>query len=460
MSVFTRDALEGSPLADLHAIASELGIDGFRRLRKDDLIGVILERQPGGVPAGDEAPAASDGDAPPPRPRRTRGGRGRSTSAVDADDDDVPEAAADEAADEDRERTPRSRSRRSEGRRGEGRRRDGERREDDGTRDRDGARDRDEVDRTVEGVVDVLANGSAFIRVGGAGTTSDDDVYVSGAQVRRCELVSGDSIAGPVRRPRRSERYASLIRVETINGGAADEVAIGTPYDELPAAFPGTPIAFKAKDATLKQIADLAPIGRGSRVSVVGPHGSGRTTTLRLLAIELAAEEGVELAVVLAGSRPEEAAEWAAAELTPAASASLASSAEAQLQAVERAIDTGRRVAARGGHAAVVIDALDNLPAGAARRALAAARNVPDGGTLTVIAAAREQVGGETTVIALDGAASYAERRPVLDPAHSATLRLELLVGARKATTVVKNRAKASAPAKAAKAPADTADAE
>ncbi len=449
MSVFTRDALEGSPLADLHAIASELGIDGFRRLRREDLIQAILERQPGGVPAGDEAP---DEEAPPPRARRSRGGRGRSRAAVDADGGDHAEEA-EEVSDEAREPAPRTRSRRSEGRRGEGRRREGEHRDDDGGRDRDGGRD--EVDRTVEGVVDVLANGSAFIRVGGAGTTSDDDVYVSGAQVRRCELVTGDTIAGPVRRPRRSERYASLIRVETINGGAADEVAVGTPYEELPAAFPGTPIAFKAKDATLKQIADLAPIGRGSRVSVVGPHGAGRSTTLRLLAIELSAEEGVELAVVLAGSRPEETAEWTAAELTPVTVASLAASSEAQLQAVERAIDTGRRVAARGGHSAVVIDALDHLPAGAARRALAAARNVPDGGSLTVIAAAREQVGGETTVITLDGAASYSERRPVLDASQSGTLRLELLVGARKATTVVKNRAKTTAPAKA---PAATAE--
>ncbi len=70
---------------------------------------------------------------------------------------------------------------------------------------------------------------------------------------------------------------------------------------------------------------------------------------------------------------------------------------------------------------------------------------MPDGGSLTVIAAGHAAVGGETTVITLDPAASYAARRPVLDPAGSATLRLEALVGARKATTIVKNRAKALA---------------
>ena len=60
MTVLHRDALEASPLADLHAIASELGIDGYRRLRKADLVDRILEHQ------GDEpvtaAPEVADED--------------------------------------------------------------------------------------------------------------------------------------------------------------------------------------------------------------------------------------------------------------------------------------------------------------------------------------------------------------------------------------------------------------
>ena len=34
MSVLDREALDDSPLADIHAIASELSIDGYRRLRE------------------------------------------------------------------------------------------------------------------------------------------------------------------------------------------------------------------------------------------------------------------------------------------------------------------------------------------------------------------------------------------------------------------------------------------
>ena len=58
MSVIDRSDLEASPLADLHVIASELGLDGFRRLRKADLIDAIVARQAG----GDAEPAAGDAD--------------------------------------------------------------------------------------------------------------------------------------------------------------------------------------------------------------------------------------------------------------------------------------------------------------------------------------------------------------------------------------------------------------
>ena len=54
MSILDRDALSASPLADLHALASELSIDGYRRLRKDDLIDAIIARQ-GGSPAEEVA---------------------------------------------------------------------------------------------------------------------------------------------------------------------------------------------------------------------------------------------------------------------------------------------------------------------------------------------------------------------------------------------------------------------
>jgi transcription termination factor Rho len=392
MSVFSRDALEGSPLADLHAIASELGIEGFRKLRKADLIKAIIIDQ-GGDPGPDPEPVEAEDDADtadkPARPSRSRRSSSRSSSREG------------------------SGSRESGGSRGG---RGGSRSE----------RGSSGEEKSVEGTIEVLGNGSAFVRVKPPGQ-SDDDVYVSAAQVRRCEHASGDKVTGPARPARRSERYPSLVRVLTINGSSADEVSVGTPYDKLEAAFPSKLISFAGKNATLKAISSSSPFGRGSRVSVVGPFASGRSTTLRMLAAELAAVEDIELSVALAGSRPEERAEWVAAGIEPGSVESLVASSDAQSKAVERAIDTAKKVTAKGGHSAVVIDSLDDLSTAAARKALGAARSVPSGGSLTIIAASRQPVGGETTLIYLLPQDGGKIGDPVVDKAHSKTLRSALL---------------------------------
>src|ERR1700686_2264869 len=194
MAVLERSELEASPLADLHAIADQVGLDGFRRLRKADLIDTILKRMGGdeGDRAAAGAPAKEEeqGEQREPAARRRRGGG-------------PPGAGA-------------GAERESEGRASS-------------TREApagEAVEDRDSQDRIAEGIVELLGNGSAFLRVDPP-EPSDEDVYISAAQVRRCELVSGDRVSGPVRTPRRSERYPSMARVDTINGVSAEAVAEG-----------------------------------------------------------------------------------------------------------------------------------------------------------------------------------------------------------------------------------------
>lgn len=393
-SVMDRSALEQSPLADLHLLANELGVDDFRRLRKPDLIDALLARQAGGeAPAPDEPVEAPAPDEPveapeapaeeEKKPRRSRRGRGRARDAEPAATEESTEAAA--PPDEDQ-------------------------------------------DRSVEGVVELLANGSGFLRLAPPETT-DDDVYISGAQVKRCELVSGDRISGPVRPPRRSERFPSLVRVDTINGRPAEEVAEGTRFEDLPVAWPAERIELGSEDPTVKAIEWLTPFGKGSRVTIIGPPRAGKSEALRRLAEALAGREGLEVIAVLAGARPEEIADWQAGPLAPVAALSFAASPDAQAQAIEQTVEHGRRVAARGGDAVVLADGLEHVQPAAARRILAAARNIADGGSLTIIATTLGPVGGETTVVALDPTATALARFPALQLALSGTLRAELLVG-------------------------------
>jgi transcription termination factor Rho len=293
----------------------------------------------------------------------------------------------------------------------------------------------------AEGVVELLGNGSAFLRVHPP-EASDEDVYISAAQVRRCELVSGDRVTGPLRMPRRSERYSSLIRVETINGAPAGEVSEGARYDERPVAYPSERLALDGGDATLEAIQWLTPFGRGSRVLITGPARAGKTEILGRLLGALSGHENLEVTLLLAGVRPEEVAEWGEGPIAPATTLSFAASADAQGQAVERAIETAKRTAARGGDALVLIDTLDGLHPHAARKVLATARNLTDGGSLTIVATATRTYGGETTVIALDPSLVDAGGPP-LDLTASGTVRAELLVGDDGAAAIAKARASA-----------------
>jgi transcription termination factor Rho len=432
MSIVDRAALESSPLADLHAMASELSIDSYRRLRKAELIDAILSRQ-----EGTEASVASPGDEPEEQDDRPE-------ELPDAEE--LAEAVADELKDDDSAGKRRRRGRR--GGRGRGAGREEEADEDSAAEPSADGEEREERDErasaeeATEGVVELVPNGSGFVRVN-PGEQSDDDVYISAAQVKRCELLSGDRVSGPRRPPRRSEKFASMIRIDTINGRPAEEVADSARFDDLPAAFPSELLPLGAEDPTMAAIELVAPIGKGSRVTITGERATGKTEALRRVVFSLVGQDDLHLLLVLIGVRPEEISDWEAGPLKPAAALNFAASADAQSQALEPVIDQARRWAARGSHAVVLIDTLDGLHPQAARKALASARRMLGGGTLTVIATASAAVGGETTVIALDASKARAGSFPAVDIGGSATMRPELLVGEEGAEALARTRAQA-----------------
>ena len=346
-SVLDRSALEQSPLADLHLLANELGVDGFRRLRKADLIDAILARQAG------------------ERPRRRRRGRRRRRAPTTPRTRRRREPRAEDAA-ASRRAARASRPRADDGR---ARRDDAARRPSAATaaaatatrrgRDRSAATTpaEDKRRRGRRRAARPTAPASSACR---RREPTDDDVYVSAAQVKRCELVSGDRVAGPVRPPRRSERFPSLVRVDTINGRPADEVAEGTRFEDLPVAFPAERLELGSEDPTVKAIEWLTPFGKGSRVVDRRP-GARRQERGAAPHRRRArpSEGGVELSVVLAGVRPGGGRRVAERPGRARRAVTFAASADAQAQAVEQAVEQGRRVAARGGDAVVLIDTLE-----------------------------------------------------------------------------------------------------
>ncbi len=96
MSVLDRSALTESPLADLHTVASELSIDGYRRLRRPELIDAILDRQ-GGVESAPSDDAPAEEAAPKPRTRSRRPRKSDAADTADAAEIAAPADIADVA---------------------------------------------------------------------------------------------------------------------------------------------------------------------------------------------------------------------------------------------------------------------------------------------------------------------------------------------------------------------------
>ena len=390
MSVLQRRELEDSPLADLHAIASELGIEGYRALRREDLVAAVLstqggeeqEAEPVDIHAAGEQGGSDGAPALSPEPE----------VLVPAEPEPLAVAPEGEAPDE-----PAA----------------AETATDAGTPE--------EVDKgeVATGTLDILPNGSGFIRVGATGQSSDD-VYVSPAQIRRCELRAGDEVSGPVRPARRSERHPSLVRVSSVNGGDAEPPEERPHFTDLTAVHP-------TERLPVPPALDALPIGKGSRVAIAGVPGAGATRLLRGMARTIADGGGdILLTVVLVGARPEEVTEWEREEGIGVAGGSFDRSLEAQTQAAELAIERAKRAVERGRHAVVMIDSLESLPPGPARRLFGAARKTEEGGSLTVVAAvgsSPEPLRQASTRVTLDGAAD----EPTLLPARSGTQRADLL---------------------------------
>jgi transcription termination factor Rho len=374
VSVLQRKQLEDSPLADLHAIASELGLEGFRTMRRDALIGAILRAQGAeDEPAAGEAERAAAEELGPDEVPSDEALEGPSGAAAAPSAEEEPTAApplAEEAAPEPVEEKPEPVEEEPE---------PVEEEPEPVEEEPEPVEEAEAPPETVvTGVLDILANGSGFIRVDAA-SQSRDDVYVAPAQIRRCELRAGDEVGGPVRPPRRNERHPSLVRVETVNGGDAE------PPEERPWFGDLTPVFATARLAAPSAL-KAAPFGRGSRVAIAAPPGTGSTPLLGDIAEALHGLDDVDVRVVLVGVRPEEVTEWRRREGLEVVGGSFDRSPDAQAQAAELAIERAKRLVERGAHAAVLVDSLDALPGGAQRRVFGAARATEEGGTLTVVA--------------------------------------------------------------------------
>jgi len=261
------------------------------------------------------------------------------------------------------------------------------------------------------GILEIMSEGIGFLRATNY-RISDQDVYVSQAQLRKYDLRAGDLVIGQVRPPRESERHFGLLKVESINGlepetGNSRRVV----FENLTPIFPEVRFDLEIEHDTLapRLINLIAPIGRGQRGLIVSPPKAGKTTILKQIANSISTKyPDVHLIIALIGERPEEVTDMDRSVDAEVVASTFDEPVTAHVRTAELALERAKRLVEIGRHVVILMDSITRLaraynlvvnPSGRTlsggmdpsalyppKKFFGAARNVEDGGSLTIIA--------------------------------------------------------------------------
>jgi transcription termination factor Rho len=397
--------LERKRLSDLHQIASQLGIEQYRKYRKPELAQMIYKvateqaaeqaavRQDGPVQAAPEAPV-SNGEAGAAETREASraaqapvmDGFGETDTATVEDPTVIEKYRREKVQEQPRQR-------------------------------QESRPDRGE-ELIQSGILDVLPDGFGFLRTGGY-SQSKGDVYVSTSQIKRFNLRRGDYVVGQIRPARDGEKYPAMVRIETINGREPQKGRWRPNFDDLTPLYPmeRLRLEWKPNDIAPRVIDLVAPIGKGQRGLVVSPPKAGKTTILKQIAQSIAANyPEVKLMVVLADERPEEVTDWQrSVKEAEVVASTFDQPADNHTAVAELVLERVKRLVEEGEDVVVLLDGITrlsrayNLAAPASGRILSggvdsaalyppkkffgAARNIENGGSLTILATALVETG-------------------------------------------------------------------
>jgi len=413
--------LSAMTLPKLKEVATQLGIDGAAKLKKDALVTAIADLQA----ANREAAKAEREARREARNAKKRGNKENSnnSNANSSDDEgDDEESSASDSADSNSGRD-RNRDRNDRGRdRGRDRNRDRQGRD---RGDRGGREEReiviseDDVLLPVGGIADIMES-YAFIRTGGY-LPSPNDVYISLQQVRRFGLRKGDVVTGAVRQPRegeRREKFNALVRLDTINGVTPDEARNRVEFSKLVPLYPQERLRLETEPniLTTRVIDLISPIGKGQRGLIVSPPKAGKTMVLQSIANAITTNNPeCHLMVVLVDERPEEVTDMQRSVKGEVIASTFDRPADDHTTVAELAIERAKRLVELGHDVVVLLDSITrlgrayNIAAPASGRILSggvdsaalyppkkffgAARNIEDGGSLTILATALVDTG-------------------------------------------------------------------
>ena len=320
-----------------------------------------------------------------------------------------------------------------------------------------------------EGVLETLPDGFGFLRSPDSNyLPGPEDIYVSPSQIRRFNLRTGDTVGGPIRPPKESERYFALLRVDAVNAAPPEARANLVAFDDLTPLFPNQRLVLEhdPKNLSTRIVDLLCPIGLGQRCLIVSPPRAGKTVLLQDIAHALAANHpDVTLQVLLIDERPEEVTDMVRSVKGEVVSSTFDEPASRHIQVAEMVLDKAKRLVEHGRDVVILLDSITRLaraynavaPASGKvlsggidanalhkpKRFFGAARNIEEGGSLTIIATALVDTGSRMDDVIFEefkgtgNAEIHLDRKlmekrvfPCLDVARSGTRKEELLQAA------------------------------
>ena len=133
---------------------------------------------------------------------------------------------------------------------------------------------------TGSGVLQMLQDGFGFLRAMESNyLPGPDDIYVSPSQIRRFGLRTGDTVEGPIRAPKESERYFALLQVSKINFEDPEKARHKIAFDNLTPLYPNKQLVMEVENVKITKNPDLtprlidlvSPIGKGQRSLIISP---------------------------------------------------------------------------------------------------------------------------------------------------------------------------------------------
>jgi len=480
----TTTELAAMTLPKLKEVASQLGIEGAAKLKKDALVSAI-----GDLQAANREAAKAEREAR--REARNAKRSNKKSDDSDSSEQDANDNSRNSSDDEDdnssdnrndrndrgdrNDRNDRNRNRRDRN----GRNRDRSGRDRNGREEREPVIGEDDVLVPVGGLVDILDNYS-FIRTAGY-LPGPNDVYVSQGQVRKYGLRKGDVVTGQVRQAREGEqkqKYNPLITLETVNGVPVEEAKARVEFGKLTPLYPQERLRLETEPniLTTRVIDLIAPIGKGQRGLIVAPPKAGKTMVLQAIANAITVNNPeVHLMVVLVDERPEEVTDMTRSVKGEVIASTFDRPAEDHTMIAELAIERAKRLVELGHDVVVLLDSITrlgrayNIAAPASGRILSggvdsaalyppkkffgAARNIEDGGSLTILATALVDTGSRMDEVIFEefkGTGNMelildrrmADKRifPAVNVVASGTRKEEILMGAEELNIVWKLR--------------------